>query len=155
MRLEHCIEIRAPRQQVWEAIADAERHPSFMAGLTRWDVQKGPQMQCGTRINMRMKVGSAQVGSLIEVTEFDPPADMAWYSVTGIDQRGRWRLREIAPDRTKVTLRLAYQAPGGLVGWIVDQIGAREVRRNLHRSLEALKEHVESGVERARARQAG
>ena len=136
-------------------IADAERHPLFMTGLTRWEVQNGAEMRCGTRINMRMKVGSAQVGSLIEVTEFDPPADLAWNSVTGIDQRGRWRLREIAPDRTKVTLRLAYQAPGGLVGWIVDQIGAREVRRNLHRSLEALKEHVESGVERARARQAG
>jgi uncharacterized membrane protein len=146
VRLEECVEVRASRQEIWEVIADAERHPMFMAGLTRWDVQNGPEMRCGTRINMRMKVGSAQVGSLIEVTEFDAPADMAWNSVTGIDQRGRWRLRELGSGRTKVTLRLAYQAPGGLVGWLVDQIGARDVRRNLRRSLDALKDQVEAGV---------
>lgn len=140
---------------MWDVIADADRHPTFMAGLTRWDVQNGPAMECGTRINMRMKVGSAQVGSLIEITEFDTPADMAWNSVTGIDQRGRWRLREVAPDRTKVTLRLAYQAPGGLLGWIVDQVGARDVRRNLQRSLDALKQEVEADVGHARGRRAG
>jgi uncharacterized membrane protein len=155
MRLEDHVEIRAPRDEIWEVIADADRHPLFMAGLTRWDVKNGPDMKCGTRINMRMKVGSAQVGSCIEVTEFDPPADMAWNSVTGIDQRGRWRLREVGSGRTKVTLRLAYQAPGGLVGWLVDQIGARDVRRNLRRSLEALKEQVEAGVEHAPTQKAG
>jgi uncharacterized membrane protein len=155
VRLEHCIEVNAPRQAVWDLLAEADSHPVFMAGLTRWDVQNGPAMACGTRINMRMKVGSAQVGSLIEITEFDPPADMAWNSVTGIDQRGRWRLREVGPERTKVTLRLAYQAPGGLLGWIVDQVGARDVRRNLRLSLAALKEQVEAGVGHARARRAG
>ena len=146
MRLEECIEIRAPREDIWDVIAEADKHPLFMAGLTRWDVQNGSDMRCGTRINMRMKVGSAQVGSCIEVTEFDPPADLAWHSVTGIDQRGRWRLREVEPGCTKVTLRLAYQAPGGLLGWVVDQIASRDVRRNLHRSLESLKDQVESGV---------
>lgn len=155
MRLEECVDINADRQAVWDVIADAERHPEFMAGLTRWDVKNGPAMECGTRINMRMTVGSAQVGSLIEVTEFEPPADMAWHSVIGIDQRGRWRLREVEPGRTKVTLRLAYQAPGGILGWIVDQIGARDVRRNLRRSVEALKEQVEADVGRARAPRAG
>ena len=43
---------------------------------------------------MRMRVGSADIGGLIEVVECDPAADLAWTSITGIDQRGRWRLRE-------------------------------------------------------------
>jgi len=155
MRLEECVEIAAPRTVIWDVIADAERHPLFMAGLTRWDVKSGPAMTLGSRIDMRMAVGSAQVGSLIEVVEFDAPADMAWTSVTGIDQRGRWRLRELGPDRTKVTLRLAYQAPGGLVGWLTDHIAARGVRANLRRSLDALKDQVEAGVEHAPGRRAG
>ena len=155
MRLEECVEIRAPRSVVWDVIADAENHPLFMAGLTRWDVKNGPEMRKGSRIDMRMAVGSAQVGSLIEVVEFDPPADMAWTSVTGIDQRGRWRLRERGDRRTKVTLRLAYQAPGGLAGWLTDRIAAGGVRANLRRSLEALKDQVEGDVERARGRRAG
>ena len=155
MRLEECVEIKAPRTVVWTVIADAECHPLFMAGLTRWDVKNGPKLKKGSRIDMRMAVGSAQVGSLIEVVEFDAPADMAWTSVTGIDQRGRWRLRERGENCTKVTLRLAYQAPGGLAGWLTDRVARRGVQANLHRSLAALKEQVEAGVELARGRRAG
>ena len=74
---------------------------------------------------MRMRVGSADVGGLVEVVEFDAPGDLAWTSVTGIDQRGRWRLRETADGRTRVTLRLAYDAPGGLLGRARDRfVGA-------------------------------
>ncbi|MBV8980859.1 MAG: SRPBCC family protein [Acidimicrobiia bacterium] len=155
MRLHDCVEIAAPRQQVWDFLSDADNHRLFMAGLTRWDVKTGPHLEKGSRIDMRMKVGSAPVGSLIEFVECDPPGDMAWTSVTGIDQRGRWRLRACGPDKTKVELRLAYQAPGGLLGWVVDQIGARDVRRNLHRSLKALKDQVEAESAPARAPRAG
>ena len=78
---------------------------------------------------MRMRVGSADVGGLIEIVEFDEPADMAWTSITGIDQRGRWRLRETADGRTKVTLRLSYDAPGGMLGPLTDRLAAPMVRR--------------------------
>ena len=54
---------------------------------------------CGSR--------SAEIGGLVEVVEYDEPRDLAWTSVTGIDQRGRWRLRErAAAHRTHVELRL-------------------------------------------------
>jgi uncharacterized membrane protein len=144
VRLDECIEIDVPRRVVWELVADAEEYPTFMAGVTRWDVKGDPAMRKGARIDMRLAVGSAQVGSLIEVVEFDAPADLAWTSVTGIDQRGRWRLRELGPDRTKVTFRLSYQAPGGLVGWLTDHIAARGVRDNMRRSARALKKRAEA-----------
>jgi uncharacterized membrane protein len=60
---------------------------------------------------MRMRVGSAHVGGLVEIVEFDEPADLAWTSITGIDQRGRWRLRETEDGRTRVILRLSYGCP--------------------------------------------
>ena len=152
MRLEECVEIHAPRTRVWAAIADADRYRLFMAGLTRWDVKLGRTMRKGARIEMRMAVGSAQVGSLIEVVEFDPPADLAWTSVTGIDQRGRWRLRARGEGCTRVTLRIAYQAPGGPAGWLADRVAAPGVRANLRRSLRALKEQVEPDGALARDR---
>ena len=61
---------------------------------------------------MLLRVGSAEVGGLIEVVEWDPPCELAWTSVTGLDQRGRWRLRELPGDRTRVELRLAYGVAG-------------------------------------------
>ena len=29
----------------------------------------------------------------MEVVEWDPPHELAWTNITGIDQRGRWILR--------------------------------------------------------------
>ena len=63
-----------------------------------------------------MRVGSADIGGLVEIVECDEPADMAWTSITGIDHRARWRLREADDGRTKVTLRLSWDSPGGLLG---------------------------------------
>src|SRR3989440_1186434 len=92
---------------------------------------------------MRMEVGWAQVGSLIEIVEWDRPADMAWTSITGLDQRGRWRLREQDGGQTKVSLRLSYQAPGGLLGLVSDRVSSPLVSRNLRETLKRLKTAVE------------
>ena len=85
----------------------------------------------GARYSIHLRVGSAEVGGLVEIVEFDEPADLAWTSVTGIDQRLRWRLRETDDARTRVTLRLAYDAPGGLLGAISEQVSKPMVASNL------------------------
>src|SRR2546423_15396212 len=90
-----------------------------------------------------MAVGSAQVGSLIEIVEWDPPCDMAWTSITGLDQRGRWRVREQDDGQAKVTLRLSYQAPGGVLGVISDRVSSPMVRGNLRETLKRLKKDLE------------
>ena len=87
---------------------------------------------------MRMRVGSADIGGLIEIVEFDEPADMAWHSITGIDHRVRWRLREADDGRTKVTLRMSWDSPGGLLGMAADRIGAPMVARILEQTLQNL-----------------
>jgi uncharacterized membrane protein len=69
---------------------------------------------------------------------------MAWSSVTGVDQRGRWRLREIAPGRTRVELRFAYGVAGsGLIGWISEKVASPTLSAHLRRSLQQLKRQVE------------
>ena len=61
---------------------------------------------------MLIRVGAAEVGGLIEFVEWARERDMAWTSVTGVDQRGRWRVREIDDGRTRVELRYAYGVAG-------------------------------------------
>ena len=69
---------------------------------------------------------------------------MAWTSVTGLDQRGRWRLRERSSKRTHVELRLSYGVAGsGIGGWLAEQISAPTVGGHLRRSLQQLKRQVE------------
>ena len=151
MRVERELVINAPREAVWEYITDPNNYTLFFSGITRWEVEGRKRRGFGARYRMLMHVGSAEVGGLVEIVEWDEPGDMAWTSVMGVDQRGRWRLRERGPERTSVIFRLSYHAPGGLLGWLSDQLSAPMVRNNIHHTLLNLKRHIESDrAERAR-----
>jgi uncharacterized membrane protein len=155
MRVERQLVVNAPRDAVWDYVTDPDNYTLFFSGITRWEVDGRKKRGCGARYRMLMRVGSAEVGGLVEVVEFDEPGDMAWTSVMGVDQRGRWRLREHGPNRTNVMFRMSYHAPGGLLGWLSDQLSAPMVRTNVQQTLENLKRHIESeraeGARRSRA----
>ena len=152
MRVAARVTVSAPPEAVWSIISDPERMLSFMAGVTRWEVAGDHPTGLGARYRMLFRVGSAEVGGLIEIVEFHEPRDMAWTSVTGLDQRGRWRLRTAGEDRTRVELRLAYGVAGaGLTGWIAERIAGPVVSGHLRRSLQQLKRLVEHEQMRERA----
>jgi acyl-CoA synthetase (AMP-forming)/AMP-acid ligase II/carbon monoxide dehydrogenase subunit G len=147
MRVEKTTAIDAAREEIWERVADPCAYPAFMAGVTRLERKtEEPERGVGARYSIRMRVGSADVGGVVEIVEFDEPADLAWTSVTGIDQRLRWRLREADDGRTLVTLRLAYDAPGGLLGELSEQVSKPMVARNLERTLHNLRSEIEGGA---------
>ncbi|HWK18211.1 MAG TPA: SRPBCC family protein [Solirubrobacteraceae bacterium] len=152
MRVAARVTVSAPPEAVWSIISDPERMLSFMSGVTRWEVAGEHPTGLGARYRMLFRVGSAEVGGLIEIVEFHEPRDMAWTSVTGLDQRGRWRLRTAGDGRTRVELRLAYGIAGaGLTGWIAERIAGPVVSGHLRRSLQQLKRLVEHEQLRERA----
>src|SRR4051812_3040031 len=143
MRVEQTIDIDAPCDEVWDLVTDPETYTKILAGITRFDVEGRKQRGLGARYAMRMEVGSAQIGGLVEVVEFDAPSDMAWTSVTGLDHRVRWRLRENDDGTTHVTFRLSYQSPGALLGTVADYVSSPIVDRTLRESLQRLKAEME------------
>ena len=144
MRVGARIQVSAPASTVWSFVSDPARALHFMAGVTRWEVAGEQDNGMGARYRMLMTVGSADIGGLVEVVEWDEPTDIAWNSVTGVDQRGRWRLRERDLGRTDVEFRLSYGVAGaGLGGWIAERVAAPTVRGNLRRTLQQLKRQVE------------
>ena len=172
MRIEEQVEIEAPRREVWELISDPTLYPRFMNNIRQMEPRgKAPSAlgaaggedegddergqsgedsdngsastRVGSRYAMRMHVGAADVGGLIEIVELEECRDLAWTSVTGIDQRGRWRLRDLPDGGTRVTLRFSYGSPGGILGAIAEQLSAGEVRTNLRRGLARLKSDIE------------
>ena len=154
MRVEADIEIGAPAELIWKQVSNPSRYLDFMSGVTRWEVASEERSGAGARYRMLLRIGSAEVGGLIEIVEFVEPTDLAWTSVTGVDQRGRWRLREQPGDspRTKVELRLAYGVAGaGISGFVAEQIAAPSVRGHLRRSLWQLKRQVEHEQLRSQA----
>lgn len=144
MRVQANTYVTAPIESVWAVVADPTRALSFMSGITRWEVTSDHPTGLGARYRMLFRVGSAEVGGLIEIVEWDEPSDLAWTSVTGLDQRWRFRLRDAPGGRTRVELRLAYGVAGsGLSGWLAERIAAPTVTGHLRRSLQQLKRLVE------------
>jgi uncharacterized membrane protein len=144
MRVERRITLDADRDTVWKVLEDPNDYPSLLPHLQRWEpVTDGP-LGVGSRYTVLWEIGGIPVGGTVEVTEFDPARDLAWISITGVTQRGRFRLRDAGPGRTTVTFRLAYHSDGGLLGLIADRIAARQVGRSLSESLKNLRRLVDS-----------
>jgi uncharacterized membrane protein len=142
----------APIEDIWSIVTDPERVLSYMSGVTRWEVAGEVRTGLGARYRMLFRIGAAELGGLVEVVEFDDPCDYAWTSVTGLDHRGRWRLREAAGGRTRVELRLAYVVAGaGLSGWLAERVAAPNVAGHVRRTLQQLEQLVEHEQQRARA----
>jgi len=144
MRIAEHVDVSASPTIVFEQVSDPSRVLDFFAGVTRWECVGGPRAGLGARYRMLMRVGSAEVGGLIEVVEFDAGRDLAWHSVTGIDQRGRWRVRRGEQGLTRVELRIQFGVAGaGISGWLAELLAAPIVRGNVKRTLAQLKRAVE------------
>jgi uncharacterized membrane protein len=144
--------LAAPIEDVWSIVTDPERVLGFMSGVTRWEVAGDRATGLGARYRMLFRVGAAEVGGLVEVVEYEAPCDFAWTSVTGLDHRGRWRLREAPGGRTRVELRLSYVVAGsGLSGWLAERVAAPTVSGNVRRTLRQLGRLVEHEQLRAAA----
>jgi uncharacterized membrane protein len=152
MRATAATMISAPIETVWNVVSDPERALSFMSGVTRWEVEGEQGVGFGARYRMLLRVGSAEVGGLIEIVEWDPPKELAWTSITGVDQRGRWRLRSVAPGRTRAEIRMAAGVPGsGISGWIAERIAQPIVASHLRNTVAQLARLVENERRRDQA----
>jgi uncharacterized membrane protein len=144
MRVEQSIEVAAPREDIWKHVSEPKRYSEFMYGSTWKPVEGEPTSGPRARFWLTVEVGSTELGGVVELVEWDPPHELAWTNVSGIDNRGRWILRDRG-EATEVTMRFSYQVPGGLLALLASRLSAPILRRDVRRSLEALKEAVEGG----------
>jgi uncharacterized membrane protein len=142
VRIEERCTIMVPRHQVWDVVSDVSKTGTFLEGMRFWPIEGEPTSGERARFTIRAHVGSAEVGGVVEIIEWDPPHELAWTSITGIQQRGRWILNGTG-RRTEVIFRLQYQAAGGFLAVIADRLGGRMVRRNVRESLGNLQRMLE------------
>ena len=152
MRINESTLVAAPSETIWHYLADPENYLRFMSGITRWEVVGEKPNGLGARYRILVRVGAAEVGGLIEMVEWNEPFDIAWHSVTGVDHRGRWRIREHGEGRSRIEFRFAYGVVGGGIAGLVTEIAAAlTVRRQMRRTLRQLKRQVEHEQRRLEA----
>jgi uncharacterized membrane protein len=152
MRIDESTLVAAPAETVWNYLADPENYLRFMSGITHWEVVGERANGLGARYRILVRVGAAEVGGLVEMVEWHEPFDIAWHSVTGVDHRGRWRIRERDEGRCRVEYRFAYGlVGGGPAGLLAEVAAAYPVRRQMRRTLRQLKRQVEHEQRRLEA----
>lgn len=144
MRINESTLVAAPPATAWRYLADPENYLRFMSGITYWETVGDRPSGLGARFRILVSVGAADVGGLIEMVEWYEPFDIAWHSVTGVDHRGRWRIREHGRGRTRIELRFAYGVVGGgIAGLLTEVAAALTVRNQMQRTLRELKRQLE------------
>jgi carbon monoxide dehydrogenase subunit G len=144
MRIDQSVQIAAQPDTVWHYLADPENYLHFMSGIAHWELAGDKPNGLGARYRVLVRVGAAEVGGLVEMVEWNEPYDIAWHSVTGVDHRGRFRIREQGRGGARVEYRFAFGViGGGIAGLITEFAAAPVVRRQMRRSLRQLKRQVE------------
>ena len=108
-----------PPEGVWERVADPSRYLHFMSGFTRWEVASEKPTGEGARYRMLMRVGSAEVGGLVEVVEWDEAARSRGTRSPGSTSAAAGACASAGHGRTRIELRLptASQAPASSASW--------------------------------------
>jgi uncharacterized membrane protein len=151
MRISRNVLIDRPRREVFALVSDLSRGPEWFAGITRWEPRSRKRRGVGARYRVLVRVGSIEAGGTLTVTEWAPPETIAWASEDGVDQRGRWRLRQ-TPHGTELSLEVEFSLPGGPAGWLVERLAGRAIGRDMWATLLAARrilEFEETGPVRA------
>jgi len=144
MLIEEGMIVRAPLQAVWERIGDPTHWRRELGRMHCSHVAGSPDAGCGARYWLHLEVGAAEVGSEIEILEYEPNSALSWASIRGLEQRGHWRLRDRGDGSTEATLSVSYQAAGGLAALATDEISSLWVRRYVRHSLSSLARRLDT-----------
>src|SRR5438093_13534236 len=128
MRVSQTIVIEREPKKVFALIDDPGRYQSFFAGITMWKALSDPATGVGARYRILMKVGSVEVGGLVEVTRWEEPTCIEWTAYQGVRQSGRWLLAPV-DGTTELRFEIDYDIGGGLIGRFVERIAAKTIAR--------------------------
>jgi uncharacterized membrane protein len=135
-------EIDAPVERVFAYVDDHRNTVRYMRGLTLWSPTTAVVHGKDAEFEVVMKAGPANLHSVVRITTWTENRSIAWRSIEGFQQKGRWGFSERG-DHTAVTLDMEYEFGGGIAGRMLGKAAEPAVRHNLEQSVNALKEQTE------------
>jgi len=122
------IEVDVPLSTAYNQWTQFEEFPRFMQ-----DVEEVRQID-DTHLHWRAKIAGKPVEWDSEITTQIPDRRISWRSTSGPPNSGAVTFDRVADNRTRITLRMSYRAPG-IAEKIGDALGAvrAELSGNLHR----------------------
>jgi hypothetical protein len=142
-RIERSLEVKAPPQQVWDAIADMASWPEwkpFIKGVKF----SGTALGLGSEFTMKIAVKGPAVPIKVKVCAWDPPRLMAWTG--GLPPLVLSVHSFLLEDRGPETLLVSREEFSGFLVWLMKLFVTEQDLGNLHEQwLQSIKARVESG----------
>jgi uncharacterized membrane protein len=134
-RFEDTIDVDVPVNVAYDQWTQFEEFPRFMEGVKRVEQLDDKRLEWTASVAGRERMWTA------EITDQTPDTRIAWKSIEGADNAGAVLFEPLAPDRTRVTLKMDADPDG-----IVDTIGANLgfLERRVKGDLARFKEFIES-----------
>jgi carbon monoxide dehydrogenase subunit G len=143
MRIETRRHAAATPDEVWAVVSDPCVIGALSDTLIVDELEPGTKPGVGARYRALLRVGPVPVGGNVEIIEFNPPRDMAWTTLTGVDHRLRVRLRDRSEGGTWLSIRFSYDSPG-LLGGVADVVSYPMVRTAIHELVRHIVTRVET-----------
>ena len=119
--VEKSIEVDVPVRAAYNQWTQFEEFPRFMEGV------KGVQQLDDKRLYWRAEIAGQEVEWGAEILEQMVERHISWRSTTGPRHAGTVTFEPLAPNRTRLTLRMEYE-PEGLTQKLAEWFGALDSR---------------------------
>jgi uncharacterized membrane protein len=149
--IERSVDVRRPADEVWAVLEDVRRIPAYSPSTVA--VTEAPERI--TAPGQRFRQAIVVLGRCFEsewvVTDLLPGRRVAMEGTIGVGAR-YCLVEEVdpqGPERSRLTVRITFTLPGGLLGRVAEALGAqRRAQREAEQVLANLKAHLESDSER-------
>ncbi|HXM57500.1 MAG TPA: SRPBCC family protein [Candidatus Dormibacteraeota bacterium] len=131
---------------VFAWVADHRHASTVLDGVERWEPLGAATRGVGARFDVSMRALGLPLENVLVLDRWEEPRAIGWRSESGpVAQSGGWRF-EPRREGTEVTLTIAYEPPGGLVGGLVAGRVDGLVRGRLEAALRRMKTALEEAV---------
>ncbi|MET9325782.1 SRPBCC family protein [Tsukamurella sp. NPDC003166] len=143
--INHTATATVPVDRAFAHVADYRTVPTWFFGISRFVPQGEKDYGLGAVYDSAVKIGPKEIGSVVEVTEFDADRLITLKSISGFRTSSRWSFADAGDGRTELTVEFTYDLPGGLagkaLGMIIEPFAVQAVKASeaaLRRQLETV-----------------
>lgn len=138
------IEIDAPVATVFAYIDDYTTATKWVAGMKDWKPVGEKTQGLGSMFAAKIGVGPTTLDATLEITRWEKDRVIAWEPRKGVKQSGSYVLEDIGDGRTRFTLDIDLELPGGIVGRTLGKGMEPIIRSQIAHTSTLLKEQVEA-----------
>lgn len=145
-RAEHAVQIHAPVSVVFDVIANQpERQPEWWRPIELQErVTPGPT-QVGSVSRYVYNMLGVKIKGKHEIIEMQPNARLTVKTLSGLDSTLVFTFTSLAPDQTRLHLRVSYTLPMSIIGQLFNRLELeRRNEADLREGLQQLKRLIEA-----------